>query len=283
MPVVAAIAAIGSLSVMDAVIKEVAYLHAVPQVVFLRYAFGMVAVLAWAAATRSRWPSRQAFRRAGVRAVAILCTAVLFFWTLTLLPLAEAVAITFTSPFLMVIISRIMLGEPITRRALVAIAVGFAGVLIMLAGRLQDVGGGDPLGYLTGLGASVSYALTMVLTRSHAGHDEVVPLVAAQNIAAAAIAAPVGIATWTTPDMAGLVFFVAAGVLGTVGHLTLAWAYSNAPATRLAPLEFTGFLWAVVLGMAFFAEVPTPATFAGAALIVAACLATMRRRPARVA
>jgi drug/metabolite transporter (DMT)-like permease len=283
MPVVAALAAIGAMSLMDAVIKEVASAHAVPQVVFLRYAFGVVAALSWAAASRSGRPTLQGFQRAGQRAVMLLITSGLFYWTLTLLPLAEAIAITFTTPFLMVIISRFILGEPVTRASMVAVGVGFVGVLVMLAGRLQDIGGGSPFGYLTGLGSSVSYALLMVMTRSHTARDDVVPMIVAQNIAAAAMSAPLGIAMWVTPDAVGWALFAVVGILGTVGHLALAWAYSNAPATRLAPLEFTAFLWAAVLGAVFFAEIPTAATLAGTGLIVAACLVTLRRPAPRPA
>ena len=276
-PVFAGIAAIAVLSVMDAVIKQVSGAHDTSQVVLLRYLFGSIAAVAWVVVARPRLPTRGTFRRAGVRAVFILATAWLFFKTLTLLPLAEAVAITFTAPFFMVAVSKLLLGEPVGKRAVAAIAVGFSGVLVMLGGRLQSDVGGDPVGYLTGLGASVTYAIATVMTRRDSGHDPVAWMVLAQNAMAATLSAPVGALVWTAPSAENWLLFGVAGLLGTAGHLGFAWAYSNAPASRLAPLEYTTFLWAGLIGAVFFAEIPTVATLAGAGLIVAACMLVFGR------
>ena len=67
--------------------------------------------------------------------------------------------------------------------------------------------------------------------------------------------------------------FAGAGLLGTIGHLCLAWAYKRAPAGRLGMLEYSAFIWASVLGFAVFGEVPGLATLAGTAIIIVACLA----------
>lgn len=270
-PVIAGLAGIAILSIMDAAIKGATGHHAITQVVLLRFAFGAAILAAYAIVTGAPWPTLETFRRAAVRAVFIYGTGMLFFTTLTLLPLVEAVAITFTSPFFMVIVSRVLLGEPLRARSMMAVLIGFLGVLVMLGGRLADLGGGDPFGYVTGLGASVTYAVAMILTRRHSGQDGVVSLVMAQNFAVILLALPAGALTWTALSQDSLLLFILAGFLGTVGHLILAWAYSNAPASRLAPLEYTAFLWAAGLGAFFFQEIPTLATIAGAGLIVAAC------------
>ncbi|HUG63218.1 MAG TPA: DMT family transporter, partial [Methylomirabilota bacterium] len=192
MPAIAAFVGIGVLCLMDAVIKEAAAQYPVGQVVALRFVAGTIVTFAWVIVARAPLPTRGGFRRALVRGTAILATSLLFYKTLVLLPLAEAVAITFVSPFMMLIVSRLLIGEPVTRRAVVAIAVGFCGVLVMLSGRLADGGGGDPMGYLTGLGASVTYAVAMVLTRRDSTRDAVAPLVLAQNVSVAVLAAPFG-------------------------------------------------------------------------------------------
>jgi S-adenosylmethionine uptake transporter len=272
MPVLAAVIGIALLSGLDGAIKGLTAQHAVPQVVALRFAIGAGLSLALALVLRSALPDRASFRRAAVRGVAILLTTILFFTTLTRLPLAEAVAITFVAPFLMVLVSRVLLGEPITRQAIGAIVVGFTGVLFMLAGNFHAGVGGDPLGYALGLAAALTYSVSIVLTRRDTGAESVVTLVLAQNIVVALAALPFGLMSWATPDPDGLLLFVLAGALGTAGHLVLAWAYSRAPATRLAPLEYTAFLWAAALGWAVWDEVPTIATVVGAAMIVAAAV-----------
>lgn len=280
MPAVAGIAGIGLLSIMDAVIKELTAAHSVPQVVLLRFAAGTLFLVAWTVATRAPLPTLAGMRRAGLRGVAILATSLFFYKTLALLPLAEAVAITFVSPFMMLIVARIMLGEPVTRRALAAIAVGFTGVLVMLAGNLDaGAGGGDPLGYAFALAAALCYAVAMVMTRRDSLHDPVTALVLAQGIAMVVFSAPLGIAMWTAPGTDEAWLFLLAGFLGTAGHLVLAWGYANAPAARLAPLEYSAFLWAAGLGYVVFGEIPTAATLAGAVLIVGACVAGTRTSP----
>lgn len=284
MPVFAGLFAVAVLSGMDAVIKEVGAHHDTAQVVFLRYVFGAASLTLVALVMRAAPPTRGTFRRAALRALFIGSTAFLFFKTLTLLPLAEAVAVCFTAPFFMVIAARVLLGEPIQRRALAAIAIGFLGVLVMLGGRLHDEGAsGDPIGYVTALGCSVTYAIAMVMTRKDSGHDPVIPMVLAQNATVAVLSAPFGVAVWTLPTEATLWLFLGVGLLGTAGHLAFAWAYAHAPAARLAPLEFTGFLWAGTFGAVFFGEVPTAWTFAGAVLIIGACLSVFREPPAAVA
>ncbi|WP_181699392.1 DMT family transporter [Chthonobacter albigriseus] len=280
-PVLSGLFAVAVLAGMDALIKEVSGSHATGQVVFLRYLFGAAALVIVALVTRAQPPTLGTMKRAGVRAIFILSTAFLFFKTLTLLPLAEAVAVSFTAPFFMVIASRFMLGEPVPPRALGAIAVGFSGVVVMLAGRIGDGSlSGVPLGYATGIGCSVTYALAMVMTRKDSGHDPVIAMVLAQNATATVFSAPIGFAVWTAPSTETTLLFAGVGLLGTLGHLAFAWAYAHAPASRLAPLEFTSFLWAAVFGLVFFGEMPTIATFLGALLIVSACLAVFRKTEA---
>lgn len=277
-PVFAGILAVAVLSVMDALIKEAGSRMGTPQVVLLRYAFGVLALLPIVLSGRVALPTRATFRRAALRVVFTIGTAYFFFKTLTLLPLAESIAITFTAPFFMLVASRLLLGEPMPRRALGAIAVGFLGVIVMVVGR-GGFGGGPAFsfGYLTGLACSITYALSMILMRRDTGHDPVVALVFAQNLSAFAVAIPMGVLTWTAPSAATLGLFLAAGVLGTAGHLAFAVAYARAPASRLAPLEYTAFLWASLFGAVFFGEIPSPWTLAGAVLIVGACLSVMGR------
>lgn len=283
MPVVSALVAVAVLSAMDALIKEAVVRIDTAQVVFLRYVFGFATVLPLLLFARVEKPTRATFKRAGLRVAFTLLTGYLFFKTLTLLPLAEAVAITFTAPFFMLVASRALLGEAMPPRSLAAIAVGFAGVLVMVFGGGGIVAGGAWLGYATGLACSVTYALSMILMRRDTGHDPVVALVFAQNLSAVVVAAPFGMATWTPPSSETMLLFAGAGLLGTVGQLSFAFAYARAPAARLAPLEYTGFLWAAALGAAFFGEVPSPWTLAGSALIVAGCIVVLGRPAADAA
>ena len=272
-PVLAAVLGIGILCGLDAVVKAATETYPAGQVVAFRFLVGAFVALAWGMMSGAQMPTRDSFRRATVRAAVILATTLMFFTSLTLLPLAEAIAASLVSPFMMLLVSRVLLGEPIPPRALVAIAIGFSGVVVMLGGNVAN-GGGNLLGYALVLCSALTYAIAMILTRRDTGKDPILALVLSQNVVLTIGAAPFAAIGWVTPDLHGGLLFLAAGTLGTVGHLIFAWAYKHAPASRLAPLEYTSFIWAVLYGFVLFSEVPSLATIAGAALIVAGCLMT---------
>ncbi|ODN71722.1 DMT family transporter [Methylobrevis pamukkalensis] len=277
LPVFSAIIALLLLSIMDALVKALGLHFPVVEIVFLRYAGGAVVSGAVFLLMREKWPSRAMLRRAAFRSLIILCTAGLFFKTLTMLPLAEAVAITFTSPLIMALLGQIILKEPVGRRGAVALGIGFAGLVVMFQGRFGSGGShADPLGYVYGLGASVSYSLAMILTRRDSARDSVVGLVTVQNLCAAAFSAPLALPVFVTPEGLNVWLFAAVGILGAFGHLAFAWAYAHAPASRLAPLEFTMLLWAPLFGLVMFGELPTIAMFAGSLLIVWAVVSVSR-------
>ncbi|PWB65820.1 MAG: EamA/RhaT family transporter, partial [Bradyrhizobiaceae bacterium] len=90
------------------------------------------------------------------------------------------------------------------------------------------------------------------------------------------LVAPFGALAWTAPDGVSLLWFALIGTLGTTGHLALAWAYGRADASRLGVLEYTAFVWGVLIGLAVFGEVPSLATLAGTGLIVAGAVLISR-------
>ncbi|SON54614.1 carboxylate/amino acid/amine transporter [Hartmannibacter diazotrophicus] len=278
LPVIVAILAIFLLSIMDAAIKTLTSSFPTAEIVFLRYLSGLFVAMAVFAGSGVALPSRQGLGRAALRAVTILVTAGFFFHTLSLLPLAEAVAITFTAPLFLTLLGRLILGEPVSRHAALAIALGFAGLGIMFAGRIaSETTSGEPIGYLYGLIASFSYSLATILSRKDSAHDHVIVMVTAQHFFVTAFSLPFTLSVFVMPHGHDLLFFALIGLLGASGHFALVWAYAHAPASRLAPIEFTSLLWAPLFGLVFFAERPTMPTIAGAALIVAAATLVIRQ------
>ncbi len=280
LPVLYAIMAIAVLSTMDAVIKWMGESLAVPQIVLLRLFFGaIVALLIVTATGRLAWPSVKSLKANGLRACVMYATGLLFFFALTRLPLAEAITFAFTAPFFMALIAWPMLGERIDARAMLAIALGFGGILVIVS---QEITGGwdrlDPLGVGAALSASVCYSLAMVLFRKHSADDAVPVMIAVQTTIGIMLALPLGIATWQPVPDGVWIAAVAIGILGTAGHLLLGTAFARAAAARIAPIEYTGFLWAILLGWLFFGEMPAAQTYIGAAIIVSAALVVLRRK-----
>ena len=273
-----AAAAIAVLSAMDAVTKAMAARYPVFEVAFLRFAFGLVLASGTLLLARPGWPSRETVIANGGRALIAVMTATTFFFALSRLPLAETLVLTFLSPMFVALFAVLMLGERPDRRIFMALAAGFAGVLVVVS---DQFGAGAEARSLAGVGAAlvsaVCYAFGLVLLRARAQRDPMVYIVFFQNLGPALIIAPFAYAVWQTPDLADLGWFALMATLGVSGHFLMTSAFSRAEAARLAPLEYTALIWAALLGYGFFAEVPTWATLAGAVLIVTGAVIASRR------
>ncbi|MBS7540468.1 DMT family transporter [Ancylobacter lacus] len=280
-PMLVAVGGIGVLTCMDGVIKLVSADFPTAQVVMLRYFFGIVsAALVFLAAGTPR-PTLATIRPHGWRGVVVTVTAVSFFYALATLPLAVTMALSFTSPILIALFARLTLGERPSGSVALALALGFGGVLVVLGDELSRSSSASLLGALSALISSVAYAVSMVALKSRAARDPVPTIVLLQNIFACLFVSPVAALHWVMPDGHQFLLFVIMGTLGTCGHLCMAWAYGRADASRLGVLEYTAFVWAVVIGLFVFAEVPSIGTLLGAALIVAG--ATLATRAPKVA
>ena len=274
----AAFIAVFVFSGLDALVKAAGAGTTLAMVVFLRFAAGSIFAVGSAAVQGELRIGAATIRRAFVRSLASLATAALFFGALQLMPLAQTVALTFTSPFFMVLISAVMIGDPITRRSLIACAAGFVGVIVMLAEKFAtDVG--SPLGFAMALASAIAYALSMMMSRRDTAHDSVAQMIAAQNVIIMLMTVPFAIIWFRPVSNEILLQFLTIGAFGTAGHYLITWAYKHAPATLLGPFEFTSLIWAVAFGVVFFSEAPSLYTLVGSAIIIGACVAVIQ--PAR--
>lgn len=276
-PALMAVLGIGLLSVMDGMIKYVAAGHATGQVATLRYVFGALAALVVFRAVRTPRPDLAMLRPHAWRGVVVAATAFCFFYALSVLPLAVVLALSFTAPIFIALFAVILLREKPGREVHVALVLGFAGVAVVLwdeIGRMPAEG--NYLGLLAALASAITYALSMIALKSRAARDPVPTIVLLQNVFAVLLLAPLGVWHWTPLGLPTLGLFAVIGVLGTLGHLCLAWAYGRSDASRLGVLEYTAFVWAVLIGVVVFAEIPAPMTVAGAALIIGGALIASR-------
>lgn len=276
-PLLLAVIGVGCLCGVDAIVKHLGATVPVPMVTLLRYATGsLFAAAIWLNAGRPRIGG-EAFRAHSLRALVIIGTAAPFFWALGRLPLAEVIAISFIAPLLVPFAARLFLKERLRPLSLVAVAAGFVGVVVAVAG--GATGNADP-GRLAAIGAvlfsAVNYALSVTLIRARAAKDgaAIVGLLAA--ILPALLIAPVALAVAPPPPLSALPWALALGALGTTGIAILTLAYARAEAQLLAPTEFTALGWAAAFGYLFWNEVPRPQVLAGAVVIIAACLLAAR-------
>lgn len=263
-------AGIGALCLMDAMVKYLALDHGVLSVTFARYGAGaVVAALIWAAAGRPR-PSPGGWRLHLLRGTLIAVMAVSFFWSITQLPLALVICITFIAPLLMPPMAALFLNEPMQRRYVLGGIMGFGGVIVAV-GAIPDLSGDRLLAVGAALFAAVCYGGSAIVLRARAAADGAVLVTLISAVVPAIILSPAMIGA-PVPSLADLGWFVALGIVGNAGVQLLARSYAHIEAQAAAVMEFTALPWAALFGWFLFGEPVAPATFAGAAIIAAACL-----------
>ena len=188
------------------------------------------------------------------------------FWALAHLPMAQAVAISFSTPLFVTIGAVFLLGEIVRARRWTAVAVGFLGVLvIMRPGSLHF--SADMLVALGGaMLAASAYISIKFLSRSEPADAIVIYM----SLIMSLVSLPLAVATWTWPDAIGWLWAVLVGLLGTAGQITMTRAYHMGEVSALAPLNYLQL--PVVSGLAWlvFAQSVDAGTLIGAAIIIAA-------------
>lgn len=272
-PIVLALAGIFMGCVMDAVIKHLGANYSAVLVAFWRYAFGTIVSGALVLTLRRHLPDGAGLRRHAVRAIASTCSAVLFFHCLTVLPIAEATVLIFCAPLMIAPLARWILGERFRRMAVWALVIGFIGMLITVQG--EDMSAMDARrleGILSGIGAAVLYALSVVLLRQLAQKDDAIVTAFLGNIFPALYLVVPAMFFGFFPLPSDIPTFAFTGLAGFLLWLMLTQAYARAPAQSLAVAEYSALIWSALLGYFFFAEIPRWQVWIGALVIVAAVM-----------
>ena len=231
-------------------------------------------------ASRSPWPGKAAMRVHLTRGLIGVPMALLVFWGLARVPMAQAIALAFVAPLIALYLAAILLGETIERRAIFASLLGFLGVLTIFTGQREaDLGPDAFRGSLAILASASLYAYNIILMRQQAllARPTEVAFFTSFIMAASFLAAAPFLAALPAPAHAPAI--IGAALLAFASLILLSWAYARAEAQHLAPVEYTSFIWAAILGFLVFAEAVQPFTLAGAAMIVIACLIAATRRP----
>jgi S-adenosylmethionine uptake transporter len=269
---------IGTFSLMDAAMKELALAAGAYSATLWRNATGAAMMSVLFVGTRQRWPAVAVLRLHLKRSFVVAFMAVSFFWSLTVLPLAEAIGLSFVAPVIALYLAAILLGEKIGREAIIGSVAGLLGTAIILLGKFSsEYGEGAIWGTAAVLFSAVLYAYNLVLQRQQALLAGPIEIAFFQNLLTAAMLSL--IAPWWLEPLHEYTLTMAAAGLATVSVLMLSWAYARAEAQVLIPVEYTAFVWAAIFGWLFFAEPVTVWTIAGTALIVAGSLVAARVKP----
>jgi S-adenosylmethionine uptake transporter len=269
---------IACFSVMDALMKGLVMSLGAYNALFWRFLLLTAMSAALYTTLRTPWPSRGVIRIHLMRGILNSAMAFLFFWGLGRVPLAQGVALSFIAPLIALYLAALILKEKIARKAVLGSLLGFAGVLVILAAQAEAELGPDALhGALAILASAFLYAWNIILMRQQAQVAKPVEIAFFVSVITSIcflLAAPF---LAVVPPAENWTNLAAAAGLAFVSLLLLSWAYARAQAQHLAPVEYTAFIWAALLGFLIFSEPVRILTIVGAAMIVAGCLIAVRR------
>ena len=265
--------------VQDAISKHLVQSYSPFQVTMMRYwGFALFALFlvvrqgGLRQALGSKVPGWQVLRGS------LLIIEIWFFaMALKTVPLGELQAISMVYPLLVTLFSIPLLGEKVGVFRFVAVAVGFAGALIIVRP------GGLPLDAGVGFAviSSTLYSLYIVLTRKVSQFDRATTSLAYTGIMGLALSSAVGVFFWQPMDWMDVALVVTMMVTTCVGHGVMIYALSLAPASTVQPFNYFALPWAIVLSVVVFDHLIDPVSLLGAAIVVAAGLVVMARERMR--
>ncbi len=243
------------------------------EIAFFRALFGLILMAPWflrlgVASVRSR--------RVGMhvcRALFMLGAAMAWFTAISLMPIAEVTALTFTTPLFASLGAALFLAEKVGLRRAVAIGVGFAGAMIILRPGVEAL----TMPAMAALASAVFGAVGMLIVKSLSRTESPATIVIYVGLLLTPLSLVPALFVWTTPSLEALAWLAALGLVANLGHMSFARAMASADATAILPFDFLKLFFSATMGYLLFAEVPDVWTWIGATVIFGAVLYTARR------
>lgn len=258
--------AIAAFTAMAVATREIKGIHDTFEILAYRSVVGVAIVVAGAALLGQLGRIRA--RRLGghaIRNIFHFTGQSLWFWAITMIPLAQVFALEFTSPIWVILLSPLVLGERLTQRKLLACALGFSGVWIVAQPDFTAL----DLGVLAAIGAAFFFAMTTLMTKALTREEPIVGILFWLTLMQAGFgfAAVLWDGDIALPTLATLPWLVLIGIAGVTAHLCLTSALSLAPASTVVPVDFARLPIIAAIGAVFYAEPVELSLFLGAGLI----------------
>ena len=270
----------------DAVAKILGQTVPVGQLVIVRFAVQAVVLVPLVWLTGRAWKMNgRVFSLTVLRTVLHIAGIGMMVTALKYLPLADAIAIAFVMPFIMLILGHYALGEEVGSRRIAACAVGFVGTLLVVQPSFAAVGWPA----LLPVGVALNFAFFMLVTRQIAKQTDPIGLQAVSGVIAVLIMIPVfALFQGSSLDQLQLIavssmdwtLLLSIGLLGTAAHLLMTWSLRYAPSATLAPMQYLEIPFATVIGFIVFGDLPNPMATAGIIITMAAGLYIVLRERA---
>ena len=200
-----------------------------------------------------------------------------WFVALTMIPLAQVVAIEFTMPIWAILLAAAFLGERITRWKLLAVALGLLGVGLVV----RPDAAGLNAGQLIALAAAVGFAISVILTKSLTRTDDALAIIFWMLLIQSILGVLPALAVWRWPSATGWGWILVVAFCGTFSHYCMARALRHAEATVVVPMDYLRVPLTALAGWLVYAERMDLLTVLGAVLILGGNLLNTRRAAAR--
>jgi drug/metabolite transporter (DMT)-like permease len=271
------LASVVLLSGMSASVKALGKDIPSGEIIFIRgvIAVCVLAIIAWRSDGLHLLKTRN-WRSHALRSLSGTASMFFLFAALTMIPLADVTAISFTQPMFLTVLAMVFLGERIHRFRWTALGIGFLGVLIMV-GPYVSFTEASSAGALTALGAAMFSALAMMFLRGMSGGEHAITITFYFSLTFMVCGGLTVVQGWPMPTPEQWVLIALAGLFGVFGQLLMTFSYRYAEASTIAPLDYTNIIMAVILGYLIFGEIPALSVWIGAPLVIGAGLIILWR------
>lgn len=232
---------------------------------FIRYVFGLLILIP--VFMRMQWRRVQGanLKLYALRGLAHGAAVMLWFFAMARIPISEVTAIGYTTPIFTVVGAVLIFGERIHLRRIIAIIIGFVGILIMLRPGFKTIEIGSLAQLIAAPCFAISFLFAKKLTNTENSSDTLVML----SIFCTLTLMPGALYLWKTPTVVELGWLFLIAIFATAGHYAITKSIANAPLTLTQPFSFLQLIWAILFGYLIFNEVPDLWVTVGAAIIVA--------------
>lgn len=248
------------------------------EIAFFRNLFGLIFMLPWVLRTGLKGLRTHRHGLYALRGVLSIVTMLCWFWAVTVMPMAEAVALSFTTPIFATVLAAVVLHEVVRTRRWTATAVGFIGAMVILRPGSGAIHPAALVVLLSALTMASAIITMKVLARTEPANAIVTYMV----LYLTPLSLGPALLVWQTPDWQTVAWLVALGGLASISHMFVTRAFAAADASAIMPVDFARLPFVATIGFLAFGEVPDVWTWIGAAIVFGSSV-YIARREARMA
>ncbi|MFO1089291.1 MAG: DMT family transporter [Hyphomicrobiales bacterium] len=249
----------------------------IAQSAFIRYLFGVLLVIPVLVKLRPKVPTGHSALYFLLRGLAHGGAVMFWFYAITRIPLAEVTALSYTTPVFVVIGAALFLGERVSLERIAAMAVAFAGVLIVLRPGFATV----EWGQLAQLASAPLFAASALAAKQLTKTEEPALIVAMLTIGCTLVLMVPALLDWQTPKGGELFWLFLTAIFATAAHYCQTKSYHAAPITVTLPISYLQIVWSTIAGLMLFGDHPDAGVFIGGGLILTAVIVITRREATR--